>query len=71
MKQTDLNPAVWWRCVECDKVNFTKLIPAELSQEDREEIHEDWEGIDVTSLCVNPKRVRCRNCSARYEVGDA
>lgn len=61
-----------WYCPRCAERNTTELIPAELSESEREHLEEEY-GIDFRDnreilLYVKPPRVTCCECSGEFDV---
>lgn len=68
--QIDFIMAIHWTCPSCGKGQFRKLVPAELSEDQRREMLMDH-GIEqevLTTLLVAPKRVRCRKCKTKFRT---
>ena len=62
--------AIEWTCNHCGRDHFQRMISAELSEEDREEVmaHFDLPEGAEGDLMMIPKGVTCPDCGAEYKI---
>lgn len=70
MDTVELHTAFMWDCNECGTENFERAIRPELSEEEIQEMREDFdlqEGEEGFFLMA-PKEVVCSTCGTKYQT---
>lgn len=70
--QVELRTAYTFDCPECGSENFVRAVVAELSQEEKQELAEDFgvEGIVTGDLVAIPTKVTCQHCNRSFATVD-
>lgn len=65
-----LEPAFTWCCPKCHGINFELPIVAELTEEQREEIQEEYGENPIGKWTVAPDTVECKHCKCEFDAID-
>lgn len=65
-----LEPAFTWCCPKCHGINFELPIVAELTEEQREEIQEEYGENPIGRWTVAPDTVGCKHCQCEFDAID-
>lgn len=65
-----LEPAFTWCCPKCHGINFELPIVAELTEEQREEIQEEYGENPIGNWTVAPDTVECKHCKCEFDAID-
>lgn len=68
MQTIELRPAFVWSCETCGRENFARAVVAEMSEDDRTELKEEF-GMDEVvegDFLMRPNEVTCEHCGETF-----